>query len=465
MYLDHESGYLATSPAVEQDKKEIRDFSKEFFPQERSKLAHELLYLRRKYRKDIPEENEQKRIKREQALEELDKIKVEADIIDKEFQKTEEMKELLEELKLELTEISDEIEKRKQSLVKKMFGRTRTEELNKKQEETQRKIDEISRALGRNINIESQKEQAEKRLGYYQQEFEEVVRDTEETIIDESWNDLLKQKIDNFYSQQTEGKEDWENSERRNVEVQSVDRNMIFAHGIPMEQDVFNSGKNEITSQKILSFEERIIIATSLEPALSVSSKKLNEEVAENYKNKLAFPSGLLLGGGKLMMVFKNDESTISLNYDLKQTKHKGERLHLDVDEKLDELENYSGSNYIADRYNEVVIKRPNMCAVYVSVDKIDDEIPIERLEELKKVSSKLNIPIVKISSDGKMRNIETNENVTVAELISKKRNLSARERVELINSVYEDELKGDGELPENIENRLRELEKEEKKV
>lgn len=337
----YKESFLACSGKDEQDggdfrenihKREVKDFSKEFFPQERSKLVAELLYLRRKYRKDIPEENEQKRIKREQALEKLNKAQGQVDIVNKKFQETVEMKETLNELKLELVEISDEIEERKQSLLKKWFGRIHTEELNRKEEEIKSKIDEISRALGRNINIENQKEEAIKRLNYNREEFNWVVKDTEETIIDENWNDLLKQKVDDFYSQQAEGKDDYESNERRNVEVQSVDRNRIFAHGIPMKQRAFATGKNEITAKKELSFEERVLIVTSLEPAISVSSKKLDKDIKREYKNELAYPNGLVLGSGKIMMIFNRNEVNYSIGYDIKQTKYGDERLHLDVD-------------------------------------------------------------------------------------------------------------------------------------
>lgn len=92
-----------------------KEFSKEFFSEERSKLAAEILYLRRKYRKDLPEENEKIRARKESALKKLSEIQSDYDLIDREMDKVMEMREAIGDLRREIGDISEEIDKRKES--------------------------------------------------------------------------------------------------------------------------------------------------------------------------------------------------------------------------------------------------------------------------------------------------------------------------------------------------------------
>lgn len=448
------------NPSLEvENKNDMIKFSKEFSSHERSALAAEIWQLRHKYKKDLPSKNEQKRIKRGSALAKMDTIQSEYDTVEKEVQETQEIKEEVEVLKLELSEISEKIEERKQSLLKRWFGRTRTQELDEESKKKQQKLEKISRVLGTKINLESQHEEISLRLKYAQQETERIIRETEEVIIDEGWNDLTKKKISDFYGEQSELKKNWESGSRRNIKTQSIERNTIFAHGIPMEQDyALAFDKKRMINGRDMSFEERALIAVALEPALSVSSKKLEYNGEMENKNRMAYPSGLILGQGKIMMASERDTANVALGYDLKQKSSGGERLHRDIDKKLDKIE--QASLGVTDTgYSEITVQRPGMCAVYVSVDKIEDDPGQGRIQQMKDVAGKLGISCVKISTDGKMRNLETNEDVTIESLLSNVKNLTPEERVQMMEDIYSKDDKQGNSLPEDIKTRLHELE------
>lgn len=431
-------------------KAEIRDFSKEFSPMSRSALAREILVMRKRHRENIEVNSENEKIRTE-AQAEIDAINQEEAVfknsIDATSKNFERLSNLYNDLMSEVHGLRKEISREKSKIWSKAqqaFGlnptQNKEQELSKLEKDVARVSDDrqkISMESGR-LREEFEKFSDEDRPNIYR--FIEIVEEAKETVIDENHTEKIKSKLEDFYREQGLIKTDYENSYNdRNLALQTEKHNALFLHGIPTRMPHPDTIRNS-TFSHTNSFEAKAAIIASLQPAISGSTKSLSEA-----KEKLYYNTGVILGGGEILSAYHKDNRTVGNpnNFDIKARRGAGSSIEKNISEKVESAINQHDDQ----SHNEIVIRRPEICAVYVNGDV---QLQPDELNQLKETAKKLNVPLIKISDSGTLENFDSGETETLKNLIDKTVHLTPEERLELLSQTATQLVEIDPTEPDN---------------
>jgi len=451
--------------STENPKEEAYDFSKEFSKHGRLEMAQQIRRVRREYMKDIPAENEKRAEERTTLEEKRGSYEKRIDEADRGVAEvTKEHSEWLAAQK-ELEQLKEAIEKRKSSIwykVQRTFGggsdvsEKETLYYNKKNEVGN--FDEY-----RVTKAEEERKYAENgrdMMAYYDRQ----IADVEDIVIDEAWHDKARAQIGEFYGKQDKIKNEWENdSADRGIQENSEKHNVLFLHGIPFERQMANTSMNNgLIDTETMSSEDKVRFIAGLEPTLSVSSKTLDANLAQNMptRGEVIYETGLIIGNGKIMSAYGEDAGLVAENLKIKRAKSGDSSIQIDITEHI------AKSVGVGDRddnvmtiWNEFAVQNPEIAGMYIMEGAENEEAALPRIQKL---ADEMKVPVIRISRDGKMFNLNENRETTREEILANKAKFSTEEKVGFIEQtkkfVREDL---HPEMAEEIQKRLNALKAE----
>jgi hypothetical protein len=418
-------------------KTESYDFSLEFSKHGRKDLAREIKLLRRKYREDIPTENDARSEKRDNIAKEQEK----------EFEKVEEANRLvfdLEQRKVDYEKASEElekikgaIEKKKSSLWYKIQRRLKHDLESEEVMHLQRERLSINPEYFYKEHLEDAKEKMKQREIYYEYrktQIEKALSEAENIIIDEGWHDKARARITEFYKQQNELRNEFENDKKeRSISNNSEKHNVLFFHGVPINKQSANTGENSAAFN--MSGEDRIRFLLGINPAISVSTKRLDypKNTEQEPDKELMYPTGLILGKGEILSAYKSDALTDTESFDIKRARHGGtSAIQPNIGENIEKA--IQERNPGADRnWNEFIVQNEEPCGLFILEETENYE---DALAGMRKLSEDVNLPIIHISGDGKLFNLTENKETTREEVLNKTKKFSVQERINLIEQT-----------------------------
>ncbi len=253
------------------------------------------------------------------------------------------------------------------------------------------------------------------------------------------------------------------------------EKQVIFTHGIPFDKYLGEgdgtekimkntSGNNRIVDAKKLDYELLTKTILGLQPTISTCVNKVSEtDPAAHY-----YHSGLLLGGGTIMMAQNSDMFTETRNIYSKGKKD-GEKTTKDllthniqgnIEENLNQAINSADNNQQGAK-NEIIIENPDTLGIYIDYNAYQKDLNKEddnSIKGVQKLSNKLNLPLFGLI-DGKIRELTIDENgevlegkfITIEEIQKKHKEISIDNKLEYIddsvnsgifeNSLYRNEL------------------------
>ncbi len=452
----------------ENPKEEAYDFSKEFSKRGRHELAVEMYQLRRKYMKDLPEENERLAEERNVLSEKRGTYEQKIETAERNVEGVKKEQSEWLTAQEELKTLKEEIEKRKSSIwykIQKTFGggkdvSEKETEYYQKQKETGH-FDEY-----RVTRAEEEQKSAEKgrdMMTYYDRQIE----DAKDVVIDEAWHDKARARITEFYGKQAEIKEEFEQDKKdRDVQENVKKHNVLFLHGLPFEAQMANTSmNNSVLDTEMMASEDKARFLAGLEPTISVSSKTLDPKLAETMpsRGELIYETGLIIGNGEIMSAYQNDEGTVVESLDIKGAKSGPSSVQTDIAENITKaIGSENRSDQAMTTWNEIVVRNPKATGMYIMENAKNYDTALPRVQKL---AEEMHIPVIKVSRDGKMFNLTENRETTAEEVMTSTKNFSTEEKIGFIEQTKKF-VKGEShpEMAEEIQKRLGAL-KEEKTV
>ncbi|MCX6735979.1 MAG: hypothetical protein NTZ13_02750 [Candidatus Parcubacteria bacterium] len=452
----------------ENPKEESYDFSKEFSKRGRNELAVEMYQLRRKYMKDLPEENE-KRARERAVLSEKrgdyeQKIETAGRNVEEIKKEQSEWLAAQEELKT----LKEEIEKRKSSIwykIQRRFGggqdvsKKESEYYQKKTEVGYFNEDRVTRAEQEQKYAESGRDM----ITYYDKQIEDV----KDVIIDEAWHNKAKTKIAEFYGKQADIKEEFEQDKKdRDIQENVKKHNVLFLHGLPFEVQMANTSKNnQLVDTEAMPEEDKVLFLAGLEPTISVSSKILDSELSKNtpQRGETMYETGIIIGEGEIMSAHEEDIGTQAESLKIKHPKSGPSSIQTNISENIAKSINIGDRNdQRMTTWNEFIVRNPKITALYIMENAKNYDTALPRIQKLAK---EMSIPVIKVSRDGKMFNLTEERETTKEEVMSNPKNFSTEEKIGFIERT-EKFIKREShpEMAEEIQKRLDAL-KEEKTI
>lgn len=279
---------------------------------------------------------------------------------------------LIEEIKTLEKEIEDEKEKVWHKV--KSFFRTIELEQELQLATTNKKAEELKKNI-------------EERL--------KIISEIENAISDTSLLEEAKNKVDDFYNEQSELKKSFESEEaKRSIETLSIEHDCVFIHGIPWKSKVGEGTTGE--NNPILNHgafgmpEERTAMIMGLQPTISVSAMK------EGTREEGLYPFGMILGGGRVLAAHNDDEGTVAETLYYRKTKydHNPKTLGTSIQPDIDANISKALEAPTHRPHNEFVVEEPEVAGFYINVSILDDATSFSKIQnELKHYPEKFDLP------------------------------------------------------------------------
>jgi hypothetical protein len=206
-----------------------------------------------------------------------------------------------------------------------------------------------------------------------------------------------------------------------------------------------------------MSGEDRIRFLLGINPAISVSTKRLDSQKTTKQEGdkELMYSTGLILGKGEILSAYESDALTDTESFDIKKTRHAGgvSAIQPNIGENIEKAiqERKPG----ADRnWNEFIVRNEEPCGLFILEETENYE---DSLAKMRKLSEDLSLPIIHVSGDGKLFNLTENKETTREEVLKQTKKFSAKERIELIEQTN-DLTSRDPVFRKQIEKRLETL-------
>lgn len=454
-----------SSENSENPKEGSYDFSKEFSKRGRHELAVEMYQLRRKYMKDIPEENKRLAEERNALSEKRGMYEQKIETAGKNLEEVKKEQSEWLAAQEELKTLKEEIEKRKSSIwykIQRRFGGG--QDVSEKESEYYQKKNEAGYFdESRITKAEQEQKYAESgrdTIAYYDRQIE----DAKDTVIDEAWHDKAKAKISEFYGKQAEIKEEFERDKKdRDIQENVNKHNILFLHGIPFEKQMANTSMNNaVMDTEMMTSEDKARFLVGLEPTISVSSKTLDASLAETMpaRGELIYETGLIIGNGEIMSAYQNDEGTVVESLDIKGAKSGPSSVQTNIAEHMAKaVGSENRSNEATTTWNEIVVRNPKATGMYIMENAQNYETALPRVQKL---AEEMKLPLIRVSRDGKMFNLTEGKETTKEEVVANPKEFSTEEKIGFIERtkkfVREDR---HPEMAQEIQNRLDALKKE----
>ena len=432
-------------------KTEAYDFSKEFSKRGRNEMAVEIRQLRQKYMKDIPAENERLAGERSVLSEKRGAYEQQIDAAGRNLaETTKEQNEWLAAQE-ELKHIKEEIEKRKSSLwykIQRRFGGGK--DVSQKETEYFQKKNEAGyfneyRVMEAEENQKRAERTGSDMIAFYDRQIKEV----EDVVIDEAWHDKAKERISEFYGKQSEIKKEFgQDQEDRDIQGNAKKHNVLFLHGIPFEAQMANTSMNNAAlDTEMMTSEDKALFLAGLEPTISVSSKTLNAETAEMMpeRGELIYETGLIIGNGKVMSAYGEDEGTVVESLDIKGAKSGPSSIQTNIAENIAKaVSPGERSDERMTTWNELVVRNPKATGMYIMENAKNYDVAFPRVQKL---AEEMHIPVIRVSRDGKMFNLTENRETTAEEVMGNTKDFSTEEKIGFIERTKK--FVKEGEHPE----------------
>lgn len=326
-----------------------------------------------------------------------------------------------------------------------------------------------------------------KKLRDFTKKYSSVERDELVSDIKNVTREERKHEIEEFYKKQEAILEEFEGSiDQRNIKDIIKEKQVLFTHGIPFDeywgeadrkQKVMKNtlGNNNVINPRKLNYENLVKIVIGLQPTISTCVNKVSETDPRSHY----YPSGLLIGGGRAMIVNQQDMFTVASNLYSRGLK-KGRRelasedmvthsIQNNIPQKIEKTVSISDSNSRLGAKNEVVIEDPETLGFYVDYNRYQGdkdyllEEEKEYLRQVKELSKKFNLPFF-VLIDGKIREIAIDENgkaiegkeVTIEEMLAENRDISINDKLHYINDIIEEGIFPEDEIPKAVEDRIK---------
>lgn len=406
-------------------QKEAYAFSKEFSREYRSRLAKELWSIRKKHRVEVPAENESRAKLRELIDEKLEVERERVILADHKYTSAEDAEQAakveLQEREREVAELESQLENEKSSIVNKIKGwvglvtpEWKTERELSIAQDRAVAVAEDARFKESELVLERERRAGLQASGEYRVTslWQESGR-VQDIVLDEVETDVLKQKINDFYTKQLEVKNDWETTQaERSINRQAKQHNVVFLHGLPQGEFMANTAENNPTLKTSeLSAKAKADLVVGLEPTISVSTFSLDED----KESKLMYPSGLIIGEGTVMSAFEEDAATYAESFDIKFPKYDEQAVssvQQNPTEAMAEAVAQEGRRTLP--WNEIVVRRPKVAGAFIYKGSGGPEDLIKQLE----LAEHLGVPLVQIEHGQPMRDLLTGEIVDQEELM-----------------------------------------------
>lgn len=207
------------------------------------------------------------------------------------------------------------------------------------------------------------------------------------------------------------------------VEKVSKENDVLFVHGIKSGLTGTNSLLYEKSS---INWKTKLDILLGLEPTISTSA--IDNKATTK---KIWSPYGVLLKGGEIEAAFSEDAGTIAKSL----TERKS---HISGKENLPEKINNVIKTISPDTYNEFVINNPKIAGFYYSLDPNPRPVAeIPSIEEIQKEIAKYNLPLYLIKN-GKASDLSGNP-ISYQEIVENDFKLDQTNKNMIIKEISED--------------------------
>ena len=343
---------------VQQTQQELRRFSKTYSPEWRDSLAKEIRELRSHHFGEHEDDDKK------------------TEILDVDEKKIERLRGEAENVEKDIHDVEGVINSRKNKILSRMVDFFQKKEIREKLQinDKTRKLEEITKEI---------------------EETEGVIKENKDALVDRKHLDEAKQKLDEFYIEQSDAKNAFQ-AEREVRDISHIaDReNVFFIHGISPG----GMNKNEILNEK--NFETQLNLVVGLEPTISVSTLK----EGDTYHHMFS-PVGLVFSGGQVLSAHKQSSFLEAKGLYTRQKRGEKTSIQADIENNIQEaVHNRSDVNGTNEKvYNELAIENPKAAAIYVELDTykkmfsnktVASEYLPPKIEELEKYAEKTGLPI-----------------------------------------------------------------------
>lgn len=406
-----------------QKETDLKDFTKKYSSEERSRVARDIRQLREEYFRQKQADtiqNKQQELVRETSYTRIDTTK-----------------EKISKIQADLRSLEIALHERKESLMVRIMDL-----INKKDKQN---------LLKEKTHQEQILEQAQEELENEERflaEAADIV--TEDTLLRQS-----KQELDQFYQEQSEIKSLFETqSNQRSVREIAVKNQALIIHAMPLRggkellsiDDVGHTAhNNESIDVRSMDDIQRVGTALGLGPTISASSVRL-EHVS---KDPLFFPSGLLLAEGNVLSAYPRDAATKVDNVHSKHAKYDQELrssiMDKDFEEKLnmalqrDNGPEFNEAGRFNKGHNELVIEKPIISGLVMPLDIRYHPREIARnLKYLEDLSKVFGLPVYGIR-EGKILDLQQGgKEISIEDALAIKEQPDASKRLQYIQNAIE---------------------------
>ncbi len=386
--------------ALDVDPKELESFIKEKKQADLERLVNKIKQEKQEFLK-TQKENQVRIEKIRQAIK--DKTK-KLDLLKKELRKTQE-----------------NINKKSNSLITRLFRKQEIKMLKGFYESDSRKIEKINNELEDLLFFKKDlNDQLEQKIDV--NKLEQEVESFYNANIDDFKAEQEKQRLERLEREEMEEKE-------RQVNNITEKYGVTFIHSI---KDNFVPGSNSIL-KKGVDFETKLKLALSLEPTLSTSTIKKGSRPENMWGT-----AGLILNNGRVEDAHSRDGATQAKSLHKRESHNKNKPKDISSAVKGE----HSG-------YNELVVARPGFAGMYITAKETALSNQEVSKEQFFKTAEKINMPtfliekgeIFKVSWDKEKKQIIKGEKVDQKEIKENKKVFTKEEKQKMFNDVAKEQL------------------------
>jgi len=278
-----------------------------------------------------------------------------------------------------------------------------------------------------------------------------IIEEIDSVITDSSSLEEARKVLALFYREQGQLKDRFEDeSDIRDVEMSSRKNGQFFVHGIPTKGRAMQntSMNNPTTNVQGMTPEEKLSLLIGLEPTISASLIKEGQKDSRTY-----YSFGVILGGGKVLSAYKDDASTLAEGLYSRRSKSdettQNTSIQPNIERNLDKAVNDPVESRFGEKYNEVVVEKPKVAGLYINLSQLDQNFDNVEVDELKKYSRELNLPVYALKGGvfyrfniDKMKISEEEQaTLSIDTILDSRREFSQEERIDLANLILQKNL------------------------
>lgn len=397
----------------QQNKDEVRDFSKRYSSFRRSEVASQIWKIRKEYqekKKQTEQQNIENQERRVKISEELETRKREVEQIEK-----------------EISDFEKNIQEKKSKIWHKFINLFGQKELNE----------------------EIQMEAAQKRLSIAQQEIlekNELLTEVRDAILESSDMENAKSLLKDFYNEQSEIKTKLEEErEQRDLAKIAKERGVTIVHGLPLDSFEMNntSENNTLINTKEVDAQSKIQMILGIEPTLSTST--INEK--SKYNKGIMYPFGVILGGGEVVSAYQGDAGTETESLYARRSKYDKNLtksvIQNNITKKIeDAIENplaigeRSEDGALGMGFNEIIVENPKVSGLYVDLENKSSKLV--DIDQINKISEQLNLSVFGLK-EGKIFDLSHGGlEISFDKILDSTKDLSVQKRLKMAENSIE---------------------------